>query len=89
MFCMLLASIGESLVEAEPTLAVELAAIAESNVIAPMATFTVFPRLLQLAVDDPVLVDRARADAVRLTRDEAYARVFGCIDEVIARRGTT
>ena len=89
MFCMLLASIGESLVEAEPTLAVELAAIAESNVIAPMATFTVFPRLFQLADDDPALVASARTDAARLTRDEAYARVFDCIDEVIARRGMT
>ncbi len=87
MFVLLLASVSESLVEVEPPLAVELAAIAESGVIAPSATFTVFPNLIQRAADDPVMAADARARAARMTRDEAYARVLSGIDEVIARRG--
>jgi len=50
MFVMLLASISESLVESEPLLAGRGSRpIAESGVIAPTATFTVFPNLIQRA----------------------------------------
>ncbi len=41
--CLLLATVSESLVEVDPQLAIELAAIAESGAIAPSATFTVHP----------------------------------------------
>jgi hypothetical protein len=88
MFVLLLANVAESLVDLEPALAVELAAIAESGAIAPTATFLVFPNLIQRATDDPEMAADARARAARMTRDEAYARALGSIDEAIARRGT-
>ena len=37
----------------------------------------------------PAMAADARARAVRMTRDEAYERVFSSIDEVINRRGMT
>jgi hypothetical protein len=87
MFVILLASVSEALVDTEPTLAVDLAAIAECGVIAPTATFTVFPKLMRCAAENPDMVAAARARAARMTRDEACDLVFGGIDQVIADHG--
>ena len=89
MFVLLLANVAESLVDVEPALAIELAAIAESGAIAPTATFLVFPNLIQRAAEDPETATDARARAALLTRDEAYERVLSTLDDVIARRGLT
>ena len=44
---------SESLVDVEPAFGIELAAIAERGVIAPTATFTVFPKLLPRRCGSP------------------------------------
>ncbi len=87
MFVILLASISEAMVDPEPTLAVDLAAIAECGVIAPTATFTVFPKLIQRAAEDPEMIAAARARAMRMTRDEACDFVFDGIEAVLKARG--
>jgi hypothetical protein len=87
MFVLLLGNVSESLVDVEPAIAVELAAIAESGAIAPTATFTLFPNLIRRATDDPEMAADARNRAARMTRDEAYERVLSSLDDVIARRG--
>jgi hypothetical protein len=60
--------------------AIALGAVAESGAIAPVASFTVQPGLIRLAVEQPELVAAARAKASGMSYDEAMQHIFAAID---------
>ena len=72
-----------------PVQAIELAAIAEADAIAPDATFTAHPTLERLAETSAPAVSRARASAAAMSYDEAIATVTEIIEHVIAQHPDT
>ncbi len=84
MFAMLLATVSDHVVSIDPTAAIELAAIAESGVIAPGPTFAVKPALTRLAEERPDDITAARARAAPLSYREAVDRVIERIDVLLA-----
>jgi predicted ATPase/class 3 adenylate cyclase len=81
-----LATMGDTFAVRFPTLAADLGAIAESGAIAPVASFTVQPGLIRLAVEQPEVVAAARATASVMSYDEAMQHIFVAIDAVLAER---
>ena len=73
-------AMGEAYATTLPEFAADAAAIAESGAIAPAASFTVQPGLIQLAAEQPELVATARARASDMTYSEAMAHLFAAID---------
>ena len=67
-----------------PERALEFAAIAESDAIAPHAAITTFPELVQLAQHQVAEVAAAHARAATMSYDDAIALVFATIDQLIA-----
>ncbi len=79
-----LATMGDTFAVSSPALAADLGAIAESDAIAPVASFTVQPDLIRLAIEQPELVAAARARASVMSYDEAMQHIFAAIDAVLA-----
>jgi predicted ATPase/class 3 adenylate cyclase len=79
--CSFLASV---LIDVDLPLAVGIAAIAESDAIAPFNTFAAQPALLRRAREIEPLIPAAREQASRLSYDEAFAFAIEAIDRVIA-----
>jgi hypothetical protein len=80
----LLATMGDTLATTLPELAADLAAIAESDAIAPVASFTVQPDLIRLVLEQPELVAAARARASTMSYDDAVAFIFAAFDAALA-----
>ncbi len=78
-----LASAGDVFAAGFPELAADAGAIAESDVIAPIASFAVQPGLIRLAAEQPELVAAARARVTGMSYDAAMQHIFGLIDAVL------
>ena len=81
------AAMGETFVTANPAFAADAAAIAESGAIAPAASFTVHPGLVELAAEQPELVAAARAKASAMSYDDAMQYIFESIDAAVLEQG--
>ena len=75
---------ADGLAQIDPVVAIDFAAIAESNAISPVAVFAVRPALARLAAEQPDEVAAARQRAATLSYDNAIAHVFTAIERVIA-----
>jgi predicted ATPase len=75
-------ALAEALVPTHPELAIELAAISESNAIAPFASNT-SPELNHLIDEHPSLIAAARARAATMTYDQALSLTLTSIDRLI------
>jgi predicted ATPase/class 3 adenylate cyclase len=81
-----LSALAAALVDVNPMIAVEIAAIVESNAIAPVAAFAT-TTLAQLVEDFPAEVDAARVRAATMSYQDALAFLFHTIDALIAEHG--
>ena len=82
------AAMGETFVTTNPAFAADAAAIAESGAIAPAASFTVHPGLVELAAEQPELVAAARAKASAMSYGgNAMQYIFESIDAAILEQG--
>jgi len=79
-----LVTFANRLMATHPELAVELAAIAESDAIVAVEAFTVAPDLAGLAGDHAAAIDAARGRARGMSYDEAVAFVLAALDRLIA-----
>jgi predicted ATPase/class 3 adenylate cyclase len=84
MLAIALSDAARTLVTIDPIAAIELAMIAESNVLAPFAAFTPTADLTALAEARPADVAAARARAASMSYDDAIACIFGTLDRLIA-----
>ena len=87
MLATLLATISDELVVVDPTVAIELGALAESGAIAPWASFATQPALTRLAAERPDDVASARERAAQLSYRETLDQVFVTIDALLAAHG--
>ncbi len=78
-----LASAGDVFAASFPELAADAGAIAESDVIAPIASFAVQPGLIRLAAEQPELVAAARARVAGMSYEEAIQHILALIDAVL------
>ena len=78
-----LTALAGTLVDVNPMIAVDIAAIIESNAIAPFAAFAT-STLAQLVEDLPPETDAARARAATMSYHDALAFLFQTIDTLIA-----
>ena len=83
MFTVCLGDLAAGLAPIEPLPAMDLAALAESDAIAPFAAFGL-PELATLAEERPADVASARDRVAKLSPDDATALVFTTIDRLIA-----
>jgi hypothetical protein len=79
-----IASAAIAVAASDSELAADLAAIAESDAIAPAATFTAHPTLIRLALDHPEIVAEARARASRMSYEAAVEQTLASIDAALA-----
>jgi hypothetical protein len=84
IFTLALASLADSLARIHPSLAIQVAAIAESDAITPSSPFTVYATLGHLAQEHPAEVAAAHARAATMSYEDAIAFVFDAIDRLIA-----
>jgi len=75
---------ADGLAQIDPVVAIDLAAIAESNAISPVVVFAVRPGLARLAAEQPDQVAAARQHAATLSCDSAIAHVLAAIERLIA-----
>ena len=87
VFTVCLGELASALTPIDPFAAVDLAALAESDAIAPYAAFGL-PDLATLAEDRPTDVASARDRVAKLSPDNATALVFTTIDRLIAEHST-
>jgi predicted ATPase/class 3 adenylate cyclase len=78
-----LGALADELAPTHPELAIEIAAISESNTIAPYAAFTTHPELSLLIDKHPSFVAATRARTATMTYDEAINFVLTTIDRLI------
>ena len=83
IFTICLGELAAALAPIDPLSAVELAALAESDGIAPFAAFGL-PDLATLAEERPTDVASARDRVAKLSSDDATAVVFTTIDRLVA-----
>jgi hypothetical protein len=84
MLTMFLSTMSAELVAVDADVAMELAAITESGVIAPFSSFALLPAFIELASQRPDDVAAARRRAASLSYREAVDRVLAAIDALIA-----
>jgi predicted ATPase/class 3 adenylate cyclase len=89
MVSTLIAALAETVAPTHPTTAIDLAAIAESDAIAPIATFTIGPQLLKLGEDHTSAITAARQRAGSMTYDEAIAYTLAAVDQIITGLDTS
>ena len=82
-FALSLISLASGLAGVNPLMAVEIAAIVESDAIAPIAAFA-SPDLAPLVEELATETEAARARAATMSYDDAIDVVFGAIDRLIA-----
>jgi hypothetical protein len=82
-----LLSLAGVVADLNPPLAVQIAVIAESDAIAPIAALTT-PHLAPLAEAFPTEVEAARTRATAMSYDDAMAFLFDTIDTLIAEHHT-
>jgi hypothetical protein len=73
----------------DQSLAIELGAIAEVGVIAPIAAFTMHPELISLLEQNEAAVEQARAHAAAMSYDDALDRVLAIVDQAIANHASS
>jgi predicted ATPase/class 3 adenylate cyclase len=78
-----IAHLADTVAPTNPSTAIDLAAIAESDAIAPIATFTIGPQLLQLSDDHTPAITAARQRARLMTYDEAIEYALAAVDQLI------
>jgi predicted ATPase/class 3 adenylate cyclase len=83
MLSMHISVLANTVASTHPTTAVDLATIAESEAIAPIAAFTVQPQLLQLGDDHTPTITAARQRARSMTYDEAIEYTIAAVDQII------
>jgi predicted ATPase/class 3 adenylate cyclase len=83
MLSMHIATLANAVAPTHPTTAADLAAIAESEAIAPIATFTVQPQLLQLGDDHRPAISTAQQRARSMTYEEAIEYTLAAVDQII------
>jgi ATP/maltotriose-dependent transcriptional regulator MalT len=81
-----LIALASVLADMNPRIAVEIAAVVESNAIASIAAFAT-PELAQLVEELPTEVDTARVRAATMSYDDALAFLFDAIETLIAEHG--
>jgi len=65
-----------------------LAAIAESDAIAPFPSFTTTPGLIRIAEDHAAAIAEAKARVATLSHDDAVALLLDTIDRAVAEHGS-
>ena len=80
----LLCGLADALAHARPETAIEIAAIAESDAIAPFPSFTSTPGLIQITEHHAVAIADAKTRVATLPHDDAVALVLQTIDRAVA-----
>jgi predicted ATPase len=81
-------ALAETLAPTHPELAIELAAISESDTIASFAVFSTSSELSRLIDEHPSLIVAARGRAATMTYDEAISLILASIDRLIDEQPT-
>jgi hypothetical protein len=83
MLSMHISVLANTVALTHPTTAADFAAIAESEAIAPVATFTVQPQLLQLGDDHAPAITAAQQRACSMSYEEAIEYTLAAVDQII------
>ena len=89
VFTLSLPSLADALAHIDPSAAIQVAAIGESEAIARSPAFASFPALGRLAEERPTEVAAAHARAATMSYDDALEFVFATVDQLIAEHGPT